>query len=379
MRFHLILSTLLCAALTLACSGGGGTSNPVVPTGNLTIRFGSDSLPGYGQAVVSLEKVEGSTDGSNWVGLGNVKATYDLMALQNGHSVVILPSTAVTPTTYTQFRITWATVNYQSAINQPAYVVPTGGTGQVLSMPVTTVVNGPVTVPSSGSATALIMLTGHQLVQSRVGGVYAFQAVGRALDLSASATITGHAGDGTTPLSGVEVYAETVDGSGLATIQRRALTDASGNFELDGLSTGFLYFVTAQPAGSLTSYAAVAASPVNATGTATYTANLPFSTPQTPGSMTITITPASLSTQGTWGELRQTLTTGTSGSQVLIVRSEPVATGSTQDQVGFAGLAPGTYGVTVQRSTALAAPVMKTGTQVLVSAGGTATTGLTIP
>jgi hypothetical protein len=379
MRFHLIPTTFFCAALTLACGGGGSTTRPVAPTGNLTLRFGSDSLPGYSQAVVSLEKVEGSSDGSNWTSLGNVKATYDLMTLQNGHSVVILPSIAVTPATYTQFRITWATVNYQSAINQPAYVMPSGGSGQVLSMPVTTVVNGSVTVPNAGSATALIMLTGQQLVQSRAGGIYAFQAVGRALDLSASATITGHAGDGATPLSGVEVFAETVDGSGLATIQRRAITDAAGNFELDGLSTSLLYFVTAQPGASLTAYAAVAASPVNATATATYIANLAFSTPQTPGLMTVTITPASLSTQGTWGELRQTLTTGSAGSQVLIVRSQPVATGLTQDQVSFAGLAPGTYGVTVQRSTALAAPVMKTGTQVLVSAGGTATTTLTLP
>ena len=379
MRFCLIPTALLCLGLTMACGGGGSNSRPVTPTGNLTLRFGSDSFPGYSQAVVSLEKVEGSTDGANWTFLGNVKATYDLMALQNGHSAVILPATAVTATTYSQFRITWATVNYQSAINQPAYVVPSGGSGQVLTMPVTTVMNGPVTVPSNGSATAQIMLTGQQQVQSRAGGVYSFQAVGRALDLSASATITGHAGDGTTPLSGVEVFAETVDGSGLATIQRRAITDASGNFELEGLSTGLLYFVTAQPAGSLSSYAAVATSPVNATATATYTANLAFSTPQTPGAMTITINPASLSTQATWGELRQTLTTGTSGSQALIVRSQPVATGLTQDQVGFAGLAPGTYGVTAQRSTALAAPVMKTGTQVLVSAGGTATTTLTSP
>ena len=119
---------------------------------------------------------------------------------------------------------------------------------------------------------------------------------------------------------------------------------------------------------------------MNATAASTYNADLAFSAPQTPGALTLTITPASTSTQGTWGELRQTLLpTGTVGSpQTLIVRSQTVATGLT-DQVGFLGLAPGTYGVTAQRSTSGAAPIMNPGVQKAVSAGVTATTTLTFP
>ena len=377
MHVRPILAALVSLGLTLACGGGGSSRS--TPAGNLTIRLGSDSFPGYSQAVVSLEKVEATTDGANWTALGNVKTTVDLMALQNGHSAVILPTTPVNPVTFTQFRITWATVNYQSAINQPAYVVPNGGAGQLLTMPTTTVVNGPVSVPADGNVTAQIMFSGQQAVQSRAPGTYTFQATGRAFDLAASATIAGHAGDGATPLAGVEVFAETVDGTGLATLQRRAFTDGSGNFTLEGLPTGALYFVAAQPAGTSSAYAAAASTPVNATAAITYTANLAFSAPQTPGSLTLTITPASTPTQGTWGELRQALPTGTVGSQVLIVRSQTVATGLAQDQAGFLGLAPGVYGVTAQRSTSGAAPVPKAGTQVLVSAGGVATALLTYP
>jgi hypothetical protein len=246
-------------------------------------------------------------------------------------------------------------------------------------MPATTVVNGPVTVTASGNVTTQIMLVGQQLVQTRAGGIYSFQAVGRALDLAASAIIAGHVADGTTPLTGVEVLAETVDGSGLATLQRRAFTDAFGNYVLEGLPLGSLYFVVAQPVLASASYAAVAATPVNATTATTYPTNLAFSTPQTPGSLTLTLTPASLSTQGTWGELRQTLLTGSAGTMTLIVRSQTVGTGLTQDQTGFLGLAPGFYGVTAQRSTSGATPVMKTGTQILVSAGGIAQTTLSFP
>lgn len=380
MHLRSILAGLLSLGMTLGCGGGGGFTRTVTPTGNLALAFGSDSFPGYSQAVVSLERVEATADGATWISLGSVKATYDLMALQNGHAVSILPATTVTAATYTQFRLTWATVNYSSAAHVPAYLVNSGGTELPLTLPTTTVVNGPITVPANGNLTALIMLNGQQAVQSRAGTpAYTFQATGRATDLAATARITGHLGDGATALSGVEVFAETVDGSGLATVQRRAFTDAFGNYALEGLPTGSLYFVVAQPASTLSAYAALAAAPVNATTATATTVNLAFSTPQTPGALTLTVTPASTATQGTWGELRQTLATGGAGSQTLIVRSQPMASGLTQDQAGILGLAPGTYGVTVQRSTSGAAPVMKTGTQVLVSAGATATSVLAYP
>jgi hypothetical protein len=379
MRLRSILASLFSLGLTLACGGGGGSSRAVTPTGTLTIRFGTDSFPGYSQAVVSLEKVEATTDGATWIPLGTVKATFDLMALQNGHSTGILPATTVPAATYTQFRITWATVNYQSAINMPAYVWPTGGTGQVLSMPVTTVVNGSVAVPANGSTTAQLFLSGQQAVQTRAGVATTFQATGRAINLAASARITGHLGAGSTPLAGVEVFAETVDGLGVASIQRRAFTDAAGNYALEGLAMGSLYFVAAQPAGQITSYAAMATASVNATAASTYTADLAFSDPQTPGSLNLTITPASTAAQGTWGELRQVVATGGVGSQNLIVRSQTVATGLAQDQVGFLGLAPGTYGVTAQRSLSGAAPTMNVGTTKVVDPGATANAFLTFP
>ncbi len=375
MRCSPILAALLSVGLTLACGGGGGgTSWGPAPTGNFTLRLGSDSFPGYDQAVVSLEKVEGSPDGSTWVALGNVQGTYDLMALQNGHSAAILSAAKVTPGTYKQFRITWATQTYPLTALSPGYVYPSGSAlSKPMSLPTTTVVNGPVTVVANGNTTAQIMLSGQQAVQSRAGGTYTFQATGSVYDLSASAIITGHLAYGTTPLAGAEVFAETVDGTGLATLQRRAFSDTSGYYVLEGLpaGSGSLYFVASLPTGSFSTYPAAAALPVSASTATTYTANLTFSAPQSPGSLTLTITPASNSTQSTWGELRQSLSTGGTGSQMLIVQSQVVATGLNQDQAGFLGLAPGLYGVTAQRSTSGAAPVMKTGTTVPVSTGST--------
>jgi hypothetical protein len=131
--------------------------------------------------------------------------------------------------------------------------------------------------------------------------------------------------------------------------------------------------VASQPVATSGVYSAAAALPVNASAATTYTANLAFNAPLTPGSLTLTITPASTATQGTWGDLRQNLSTGGTGSAYLIVRSQTVASGLPQDQAGFLGLAPGSYGVAAQRSASGAPPVLKSGATVLVSAGGNAT------
>ena len=73
------------------------------------------------------------------------------------------------------------------------------------------------------------------------------------------------------------------------------------------------------------------------------------------------------------------MATGISGAQMLIIRSQTVVTGTTQDQAGLTGLAPGSYGVTAQRSSSGGPATMKNGSQVLVVGGATANTTLAIP
>lgn len=352
MRVFRILMPLLLLGAFLACGpGSDSNSSPAPSAGTLTLRLGSDSFSGYDQAVVSIEKVEWSSDGNTWSLLGTVQGTVDLMSLQNGYSVPILPTLSVSPRTFNYFRITWATVNYQSAINQPAYVIPLGSAGQIMDMPITTTAQGPVSVTSNANTQVLIMLNGDQAVQAHPGGSapYFFQATATAYAMGQCARIGGHLADGATDLSGVEVYAETVNGTGIATIRRRAFTDAGGIYVLDALPTGSLYYVVAQPAGTTTSYVAKASAAVNALTAVDYTVDLAFTDAQTPGTLNLNITPASTATQGTWGELRQTLATGT-GSQILIVRSQIATTSLSQDQISFQGVAPGTYGLTAERS-----------------------------
>jgi hypothetical protein len=384
MRLRPILAYLACLVLTLACGGGGDGANISLgggtPTGNLTVRLGSDSFPGYNQVVLSIEKLEGSTDGTTWTPLGNVRTAVDLMLLQNGNSTAILSAVSVPMATYTQFRLTWATVNYSSGYT-PSFVFASSAQSP-LTMPVTTVLSGSVKVATTGTSTALLMLSGQQAVQNHPAGLtpYTFQATGSAYDQSATAHLVGQLVDGTTRLGGAEVYAETVDANGLATVQRRAFTDLSGNYALEGLPIGSTYYVAAQPGNTSSSYQALASAPVIAATATTYTANLAFANPQTPAfKLTFQVTPASSAAQVTWAELRKTLATG-SGSQALIVRSQTLDT-NILDGTFIYGLFPDTYDVDAQRSTSGAAPVMKAGvpSKVTLSSGASSTATVKYP
>ena len=349
MRLPLVVAGVCGLTLTLGC--GGGSQDTPAP-GTLTLRLGSDSFPGCQQAWVTVGKIEGSGNGSLWTTLGTANQTVDLMNPPAALAVTLLDGVSVPAGTYNWFRITWGSVNSNNPINLPAYVVVASGSWP-LTMPTTTTVPATVAVPSRGAATALLMFSGTRAIQQRAATAFTFQATGQAYQAGNFGAITGHLDAGAVNLSGVEVYAETVSGSLLTpAIQRRAFSDANGNYTLQALPTagGTNYYVVAQPAGTSSAYAAVAAGPVLASLAVPYPMSLNFST-QTPsaapGSLALTVTPASAATEATWVELSQSGLG--SGFPTLIVRSQPLATSGSQDLGTVAGLYPGLYGVTVQR------------------------------
>ena len=351
MRLPLVVAGVCGLTLILGC--GGGSQDTPAP-GTLTLRLGSDSFPGCQQAWVTVGKIEGSGNGSLWTTLGTANQTVDLMNPPAALAVTLLDGVSVPAGTYNWFRITWGSVNSNNPINLPAYVVVASGSWP-LTMPTggTTTVPATVAVPSRGAATALLMFSGTRAIQQRAATAFTFQATGQAYQAGNFGAITGHLDAGAINLSGVEVYAETVGGSLLTpTIQRRTFSDANGNYTLQALPTagGTNYYVVAQPAGTSSAYTAVAGGPILVAQAAPYPLSLNFAT-QTPaaapGSLSLTVSPASAATEATWVELSQSGLGA--GVPTLIVRSQPLATSGSQDLATVSGLYPGLYGVTVQR------------------------------
>jgi len=373
LMFSVIPAVLL--ACSLGCTSASSDGSNSITSGSLVVQFGSDSFPGYSNVVVGVESLEISRDGSSWSSLGSIQKTVDLMGLQNGNPSTLINGLSVPTGTYHYFRVTWATTNYADITSQPAYLVTTSATKGLLAMPKTTVLTGTLTISNQTASIATLMLDGTQAVQAKYNlnatQPYYFQPTGSFVDRAQSAKVTGKiTGSASIALSGVEVYAETTNGYGDASICRRALTDANGKYTLDALPTGVAVYIVAQPAGTSVSYPAIAEMTTLSAG-GSYALDLGSTSNLSPGSINLTITPASTSSQGTWGELRKSVMIPSAGtSAYLIVRSQTAVSGVSQDQVSFAGVAPGAYSYTSQRSTSGAAPLMKVSSAEAVLASG---------
>ncbi|HTL99317.1 MAG TPA: DUF4382 domain-containing protein [Holophagaceae bacterium] len=350
-----LLSSPLLLVLAAGGGGGGGVPQPA-PTGYVTLDLGADSTPDWSQVVMGIKEVDVSADGTHWAVLSQPAKTFDLLQVQNGGIINLANNAPLAAGTY-QVRITWATINYANQVLQPAYVYPVGSaSGLVLSMPVTTQLGGTLTVQEGATTSELLMLDTASAVQSFTGTGVLFQPSPQVFGVT-SASVSGHIVDGSAhAIAGTEVFAEVVDGTGTPQVMRRAITNASGAYRMDGLPASFggtqaSYFLVAMPAASAsTAYPAGGVGPVQPqAGQSLDAGSLAFSaSPISTGQIGLTLTPKTPSGQGTFADLRQTLTIG-AGSYFLIVRGDAAVTGSGSDTYTFAALPSLSYGVNATR------------------------------
>ena len=381
------LSALALMSGLVGCTGGGsgsGNGGGYTPTGGLTLDLGADSTPDWSQVVMGIQEVDVSPDGTNWAQLNQPKQTFDLQGLQNGGIINLASNITLDAGTY-DVRIIWATTNYANPVNQPAYVVPLTGPGSVLAMPVSTVSAGTVTVQAGQLSQALLMLDTASAVQT-FSGSPVFQPSPQLYDTS-SCSIAGRIVNGSAAaIPGAEVFAELVDGAGTPHLVRRAITDATGSYRMDGLPSSVsgaapTYFIVAMPAASsTTAYLARALGSLQPNAGQTLNAgSLAFTSTASTGAIALTLTPQTPSAHGTLADLRQSITIG-SLTQYLIVRSDATAVGSSSDTYTFAGLPSSGYGVNATRFVPGGAVTgtAVSGTLVSVSSGATTTLTLTV-
>lgn len=346
-------SALMLSLLACSGSGGGGTS-PGTPTGTLSLDLGADSTPDWSQVVMGIAEIDVSTDGSHWTTLNQPKATFDLLGLQNG-GIISLASGITLPVGTYEVRVVWATVNYANPTSIAAYVYPVGaGSGAALGMPVSTVVGGTVTIQAGAATPALLMLDTASAVQTFSGSA-TFQPSAQLYDTS-SCSLTGRIQNGSAAaIAGTEVLAEVVDGAGVPHVMRRAITNGTGSYRMDGLPSSISgaqpsYFLVAMPAAtSTTAYDAKALGPLQPTAGQTLAAGtLAFSTTTATGQIALTLTPQTPSGHGTLADLRQSITIGAL-AEYLTVRADAPATGTSSDTYTFAGLPSSSYGVDAVR------------------------------
>jgi len=401
MLIHKALAPLLALGLLFGCSSSSSKSSTPAP-GTVTVYLGADNIPDFDSVVVSVSTLEWSADGATWNTLGSVLKSYDLIKLQNGNgagvSGLMLSGVTMAPTTITQWRITWDTVSNPTNPSSAASYVTTSGTNATsgnLTMPTHTVLAGKVVVASGVASSVELFIAGAGSVQNTGKPtasnlpVFSFlNATGAAVDLATTCTLTGSLTSTVTataaPIANVEVYAEMMS-AGLPAVVRRSLTDANGNYVLDGLpiatSAGnpITYMVVSQPYNAVTSinYPPQASGPFSASSAGVYSASafpsfaMAFPATQTSlGTISTTISPASLYqnatqnvSQSTWVEVSQPLAAPAGQASyvpTLIIRSTNAATtAATATALAFDSVVTGSlptaipYTVTAQRATSL--------------------------
>lgn len=388
MTIRILAAVSLPLLLLAGCGGGSSSSGP--SNGSVSLSLGADSTLDWSQIVMGVEEIDASTDGSHWSAVATPRRTFDLLKLEGGSPITLASQAQLAPGTY-RFRIVWATTNYDNGVFLPAYAYPAGSaTGIPLTMPSSTILPGSVSVGAGQAVNLLAMLDSASSVQSFQGAsTQVFFQPSPGLFDTTCCTFSGSLVDGGgQPLSGAEVFAEIIDGTGTPHLMRRALTRADGTFLLDGLPASLsgvqasYYFVAMPVAGSGSSYPAVAAGPVLATpgGQISAPQMVAAASSLTTGELDASFTPETPSGQGTFADLRQSVNVGSS-SPFLIVRANAVGTVvSTGDSYAFRDLPPGSYGVNALRFTpnGSATGSATSPSLVVVNAGATSSVNLTI-
>lgn len=143
---------------------------------------------------------------------------------------------------------------------------------------------------------------------------------------SVSGTLTGPGG---IALAGTVVMAESVDGSGNVAILRSTTTNASGAYTLNLLPVGQAFYVVSQPVVGGSVYNAQASGAITlTTSSAIATANLTFTPATGAGAVSGALTPTATAAQSDTVYLIQSLSTGSSGTAMLVVGSVNAVVGA---------------------------------------------------
>ena len=336
-------------ALLVACGGSSSSGS----TGAMNVHLVDGPISGYQEINVDIQSVEIS--GSNgWITLGTPNRTLNLLNLTGGVSETLASGATLPAGHYQQMRLILgpgSTVKLSDGTVQPLKV-PSGmqsGIKLIVSFDVAAGTTSDVWIDFDAAHSI-------QVIQAGASGQYLLRPTIRAFDRTVTGSIHGTLTDGATAagLPGAMVYAETLDGSGHATIARTTVTDANGAYTLDLLPVGSTYYVVSQPVvgATPTAYDAQASDAFVLSGMSpVFTYHAAFTADAATGTVSGGVTPVASSAQSDAVNLLQSLVTPASGTFTFIVGSGLVTVGTSTETYAFSHVPAGAYSVQAVRST----------------------------
>ncbi len=366
---------LALAAASIASLAGCGSS---LGSGTLNVRL-VDAPGDFQQINLHVLRVEIHGTSGGWQTLGTPDTTVNLLSLHDGVTATLVNGATIHAGTYTQMRLVLGSGNTVKLADGTVHDldVPSGqqsGVKLLASFTVEPNTTKDVFIDFDGAHSIMLHSTG-------ASAKYILRPVVHAFDKLMTGAILGTLTDAQTAsgLPGVVVTAQSVDGSGDASIVRSAVTSPTGSYVLDLLPVGGTYYVVSQPVVGGTAYLARSSAGIAVTTAApTPGYDAAFTTAAEVGRVTGGITPASDS-DGDVVSARQSLDAGGT-PRVLVVRTAVPAVSSGVESYAMELLPAGPYTLDVVRRTVDAAgdetitrsaPVTAT-----VTAGGTAVADL---
>lgn len=376
-RFISVLAPLG-AALLLAIGCGGGGDHAAAATGSVSVTLVDGPTTDYQAINLHVQSVQihqSATAGdSGWITLSSPNKTIDLLTLQGGVVEALAANQTVGVGSYQMLRLVLGSGNTLTLTDGTVVPlkVPSGQQSGIkipLNFTVQAGTTADVWIDFDAAHSIHVVETGSDKYILRPV-VQGFMQIATG---SVSGILTGPAG---IPLAGAVVMAESIDASGNVTILRTATTSLTGAYSLNLLPIGQPFYIVSQPVIGTAAYDAQASGAIIlTTGSALATANLSFALALGTGSVGGTLMPTATASQSDTVYLMQSLSTGLSGTAMLVVDSVNSVVG-TSETYSLLLIPVGSYKVQGLRST-LNADGTTTVTRSMASASFAVTTGAT--
>ncbi|HEX9050921.1 MAG TPA: DUF4382 domain-containing protein [Anaeromyxobacter sp.] len=343
--------TLAGAGATLALALLAACQSSPAGTALMNVHLVDGPALEYSALNLHVVRVEISKDGAGWITLGTPDVTVNLLSLTGGVAETLVDGASIPAGTYGQMRLVLGEGN---TITTPdgtfPLKVPSGMQSGVK-------LDVHFDVAADTTKDVFIDFDAHRSVFVHEAGAseqYILRPVVRAFDKIVTGAVKGTLTDAATaaPLPGVEVMAETLDGTGKAAVARSTTTATDGTYVLDLLPVGGAYFVVAQPRVATVAYAAGAAGPFAVTeATPVLTSDLAFAKVDAPGGLAGTITPLPGTDQTDEVTLLGTVPVATV-DHTFVLRGTTGVASTTAETWAIDLLPAGAYSLFVTRATA---------------------------
>ena len=354
-HFTSVLAALGAAILLSLGCGSSANDSPSNPTkGSVSVTLVDGPTTDYKAINLNIQSVQihqsNTADENGWVTVSSPNKTVDLLKLQGGVVEALASNQTIGVGTYQMMRLVLGDGNTLTLADGSIVPlkVPSGQQSGIkipLNFTVQAGTTADVWIDFDGAHSIHIVGTGSGSYILRPV-VHGFMQVATG---SVSGTLTGPAG---IPLAGAVVMAESVDASGNVTILRSAITSATGTYALNLLPINQAFYVVSQPVIGSAVYNAQASGAITlTTSSATATANLTFTLALGVGSVGGTLLPIATAAQSDIVYLLQSVSTGASGTAMLLVGSVNAVVGATSETYSLLLVPTGSYEAQGVRST----------------------------